>query len=495
MCCAEQPVDEMTCNADNSGCPPRIPSLLCDDHPTAVRVEIEVDNHVGCPASRPFAYDYYGNNDYCCPHDPAQNPDTDYCIDDNDEMLGMQCEHEPPCDNHPSVVDDVKEETPAEQTCPENMPFNFQDSYMCCSLQPDAEGNCPDGAEGSNCNTHHPDTGIYTCADHPTAVRNQESSENDVVEFSTEPTCPECWQLNASKTACVIIPNSGCCEMSCDAAKMTFSFLPKMMDQDDLSHDFGVTGLTGNTGSGNYEYSHGFGTTGQVVTVDGDEMVFTVKITTEASEERMIKDVDVGGTTLILETGKKEIEALEVEFSCRVPLVTEVESEVFTVTDDNEVKSQTLGGEKAVSLVADLKPTFSISLFKDAESSEAITSSNLKLGEVIYFSLKWSNSENDQVQYFANDCKIVDGATEVAIISETCLAGVVETKRLGARHHKTDLQYSYKSFAVDSMAVGSSRTQTIKCSLKLCLNADCHSNMKNYDSQCPRTTGFMYTKA
>ena len=51
--------------------------------------------------------------------------------------------------------------------------------------------------------------------------------------------------------------------MSCDAAKMTFSFLPKMMDQDDLSHDFGVTGLTGNTGSGNYEYSHGFGTTGQ----------------------------------------------------------------------------------------------------------------------------------------------------------------------------------------------------------------------------------------
>lgn len=55
-------------------------------------------------------------------------------------------------------------------------------------------------------------------------------------------------------------------------------------------------------------------------------MVFTVKIKTEASEERMIKDVDVGGTTLILETGKKEIEALEVEFSCRVPLVTEVNS-------------------------------------------------------------------------------------------------------------------------------------------------------------------------
>ena len=60
------------------------------------------------------------------------------------------------------------------------------------------------------------------------------------------------------------------------------------------------------------------------VTTDGDEMVFTVKVTTEASEERMITDVDVGGTKLILETGIKSIEALQVEFSCRVNIVTEV---------------------------------------------------------------------------------------------------------------------------------------------------------------------------
>ena len=51
--------------------------------------------------------------------------------------------------------------------------------------------------------------------------------------------------------------------MSCDGAKMTFSFLPKMMDQDDLSHDFGSIGLTGKTESGKYEYSRGLGSTGQ----------------------------------------------------------------------------------------------------------------------------------------------------------------------------------------------------------------------------------------
>ena len=57
--------------------------------------------------------------------------------------------------------------------------------------------------------------------------------------------------------------------------------------------------------------------------------------------------------------------------------------------NDKEVKSQMLEGEKTVSLAADLKATFSISLHKDAGSSEPITSSNLKLGEV-YFSLSWS---------------------------------------------------------------------------------------------------------
>ena len=47
---------------------------------------------------------------------------------------------------------------------------------MCCAVQPDAEGNCPGGAEGSDCTTHHPETGIYTCADHPTAVRKEGKS-------------------------------------------------------------------------------------------------------------------------------------------------------------------------------------------------------------------------------------------------------------------------------------------------------------------------------
>ena len=54
-------------------------------------------------------------------------------------------------------------------TCPENQPFNF--GFKCCAVQPNAEGDCPEGADHSNCNDHYPEPGRYACADHPTAVR------------------------------------------------------------------------------------------------------------------------------------------------------------------------------------------------------------------------------------------------------------------------------------------------------------------------------------
>ena len=61
-----------------------------------------------------------------------------------------------------------------EATCPEVHPFNFRDGSMCCAVQPVAGGHCLDFA--SNCYTHHPETGIDTCADHPTAVRVEGNS-------------------------------------------------------------------------------------------------------------------------------------------------------------------------------------------------------------------------------------------------------------------------------------------------------------------------------
>ena len=72
--------------------------------------------------------------------------------------------------------------------------------------------------------------------------------------------------------------DNNCCEMSCDNAKMTFSFEPKMFRLTDASNTafFGSNGPQGNTLTGKYEYSHGLGASSQSVSVDGDEMLFRI---------------------------------------------------------------------------------------------------------------------------------------------------------------------------------------------------------------------------
>ena len=69
----------------------------------------------------------------------------------------------------------------------------------------------------------------------------------------------------------------------------------------------------------------------QEVTIDGDEMVFSVKIETEASEDRLIEEIEVDGSKLVVQTGKLEFGALEVNFQCRVPLVTEVNYNYYII--------------------------------------------------------------------------------------------------------------------------------------------------------------------
>ena len=53
----------------------------------------------------PFAYDYYGDNDYCCSIE-VTNGDCD--------GTASNCDHEPPCDNHPSVMSDEADDEEGE---------------------------------------------------------------------------------------------------------------------------------------------------------------------------------------------------------------------------------------------------------------------------------------------------------------------------------------------------------------------------------------------
>ena len=66
------------------------------------------------------------------------------------------------------------------------MPFNFESGYMCCSVEEDANGDCPNGAQSSNCKVIY--QGVWTCDDHPSAVRGgaDQSSDSGDVEVESE---------------------------------------------------------------------------------------------------------------------------------------------------------------------------------------------------------------------------------------------------------------------------------------------------------------------
>ena len=59
--------------------------------------------------------------------------------------------------------------------------------------------------------------------------------------------------------------------------------------------------------------------------------------------------------------------------------------------------------------------------------------------------------------------------------------------RLGNRSDKSHLKFSYTSFAVDSLASGESKSQLLKCTVRLCLSWSCD---KNFENNCPKDMGF-----
>lgn len=52
--------------------------------------------------------------------------------------------------------------------------------------------------------------------------------------------CPECWELNDDESACVLVEGSGCFDLSCDDAKLSFNFEPKLLGLSGQISNFNV---------------------------------------------------------------------------------------------------------------------------------------------------------------------------------------------------------------------------------------------------------------
>ena len=70
------------------------------------------------------------------------------------------------CDDHPTA-----ERAP--QTCPKDYPFSLNGGHSCCTVEP-VDGKCPPFGSRS-CRMRIPN--VFTCADHPSAVRGKKDVE------------------------------------------------------------------------------------------------------------------------------------------------------------------------------------------------------------------------------------------------------------------------------------------------------------------------------
>ena len=59
--------------------------------------------------------------------------------------------------------------------------------------------------------------------------------------------------------------------------------------------------------------------------------------------------------------------------------------------------------------------------------------------------------------------------------------------RFGNRSDKNHLKFSYTSFAVDSLKSGESKSQMLKCTVRLCHSWSCDENFEN---NCPDDMGY-----
>jgi len=637
------------------------------------------ETSVSCPASHPFAYDYYGTNDYCCAHDPAQNPDSDYCVDDNDQMLGVGCEHEPPCDNHPSVVDDVKaargscpeshpysvsfysyndfgshccsevsdvmeteyeffpcdwgtfieceseagcddhsgadvakknvvfkrpdgssvlyhrtpvprkwvnaqaycesqggslaiplsqeendfladlgtthlgwsngvegaqaqsfqnwgpdnpastgpdtyvhliagssddvdfsgkwmscgsirgfkefpqtcnikecaagtkfdetnenciEEEPAEQTCPENMPFNFLDGYMCCEHQEDADDNCPEGAQGSNCNTHHPDTGIYTCADHPTAVRKEASDSK----------CPACWTENDEGVCEFDTSAADCFTQTCNNGAMQLSinfenlFNSNAADLGEYNQELGVDNE--NWPSQTIEFTE-------------DSIVLKLKVTSDDLNDSAVScgaKKTVQGVDIVVEAGSGP--CLEVNFICSFPREVELSSDGFVVENPMSV-GVTTDENGPPTIQGNIKDSFKPMVMVN-EDGDAVTDDNVKLGSKILVTLE-STLASDRLGLFAKDCSISEGEKSISIIKNGCYSAAVGAS-FGDNYVSSGLKanFEWSTFVIGNFQKTTS-TQILTCTARICDQTSCKSEVDALT--CPVDASLSYVHA
>merc|ERR1712227_172262 len=491
-----------------------------DEEPTRT----DLPGYKPCPDTHPWEYDNSYDEPMCCPEKPVLDE-----IGVVDCYSSMYREYD---------YGDDDDEEPAEQTCPENMPFNFLDGYMCCEEQEDAEDNCPEGAQSSDCSTHHPDTGIYTCADHPTAVRKEDNEESTftckktpgqgcngllnwgeifmrkISDQSAESCLDNCRNDEECKDFVVTISGScylfsGQCDdksnqssadyYECSRGPPKCPACWKENDANECEFDTSATECftqTCNNGAmqlsinfenlfnskaadiGDYDATIGVDLENwpsQTIEFTDNAILMKLKVTTDD-----LNDPDVTCGTKTNLGGHEVVVAtgagpcLEVNFVCSFPREVELSSDGFVVESSMTV-GKTTDENEPPAVAGNIKNSFK-PMDMVNEDGDAVTDDNVKLGSKISASLE-STLASDRLGLYVKDCSIKEGDQAVSIINNGCYSSAVGASYVND-YISPDLKASiqWNTFIIGTFQKTTS-TQVLTCTARLCDQTSCKSEV------------------
>ena len=178
----------------------------------------------------------------------------------------------------------------------------------------------------------------------------------------------------------------------------------------------------------------------------------------EAGQKGLTNTVDTLANALTVNSNPL---AIAVQFTCKYPVNVELSSEEF------DLKDVVLGvGASGEGSLAD---GFQLSLDSGVKTP-------IKLGDRQEVTATWKVTSLKEVKFNFTDCTVSQGNTEVALVKNKCYSKALKVTRNDGTG--TTQAFSYQSFST----VGAvTTTQTIKCSVKICIQ---NCDLPEDDNDC-----------
>lgn len=290
----------------------------------------------------------------------------------------------------------------------------------------------------------------------------------------------KCWTYNADEDRCEMKTTEECSKLACSWDKMEIEVDSDLFGIENGQKDaFNSEAKPTYKDNGKWSLSCPLGACGMTAVsqvIDNVEYLgFSFPVFVE-SGSRQIDGMDV------FITGK--INA-QVTYSCLYRSEVKVSSDEFSVISQQVSDKQTNYGT--------LEDGFEINLFTDEDMKNALTDTNVFVGQTIFVSVDWKvTSLSDLAMFYVDQCEVAFADKALAVVDRNCYSETFGAKLISEKVVSSSAKWQFQSFIVGR----GQKTMEMKlsCNLKVCTKDEekCERNISKTNDQCPNKAQFSY---